>query len=135
MDTVRFPALKPGLLVKEDPDEYDIFLVVKDKSSILLKDICTGDEIYPGPVSYTVVGKKRSEDILVSVMCWGCREDFPMEELKDLLKERSDKRQKTYVCFPNDGSDTYMGIFTSVPVTEDEAYYLYLKSHDRLFGM
>jgi len=35
----------------------------------------------------------------------------------------------------NDGSDSYMGVFTSAPVTDDEGYYLYLACSDRLFGM
>lgn len=128
-----FSELRPGLLVKIDPEEDDLFLIVKSKDQILLKDIRTGEELYPEDIAYMIVGKKRNENIFVSAIHWGCREEFPMEDLKDLLKRRSDSRKKTYVCFPDDGSDSYFGVFTSAPVTDDEAFYLFLKSFDRLF--
>jgi hypothetical protein len=131
---VKSTFLTPGLLVKKDPEEFDLFLVVKNKGQILLKDVHTGEEMYPEDISYMIVGRNRSENILVSIIHWGCREDFPMEDLKELLQKRSDCRLKTYVSFPNDGSDSFLGIFTSTPVSDDEAYYVYLKSADRLFG-
>jgi hypothetical protein len=132
-DLIKYSQLKPGLLVKKPDEDFDVFSVVKNKAELLLKNIFTGDELYPEAVEYVVVGKERNENILVLVMHWGCREEFPMEELEELLKERSDKRKKTYVSFPDDGSDTFMGVFTSQPVTDSEAYYVYLKSHDLLF--
>jgi hypothetical protein len=125
--------LIPGLLVKKDPDEYDMFLVVKYKREVLLRNILTGEELFPEGISYEIVGKKRSDKILVSLMNWGCREEFPMEDLKDLLKGRSDCRKKTYVSFPNDGSDSYTAVFTSRPVTDSEAYYLVLQYRGDLF--
>ena len=133
--TVKAGMLRPGLLVKKDPDEYNTFLVMRDRGEIFLKNICTGDDEFPENISYMIVGKKRSEDIFVRQISWGCREDFPMEDLREILKERSDQRKKTYVCFPDDGSDSYMAVFTSMQVTDDEGYYLLLACSDRLFGM
>jgi len=132
-DLIKYSQLKPGLLVKKPDEDFDIFSVVKNKAEVLLKNISTGDELYPENIKYTVVGKERSENILVSIMHWGCREDFPMEDLKELLEKRSNNRRKTYVSFPDDGSDSFMAVFTCTPVTDSEAYYVYLKSHDLLF--
>jgi len=127
--------LKPGLLVKKYSNDSDIFAVVKGDGQVFLRDVCTGEEEdLEDKHYYIVVGKQRSEDIVVTVMIWDWKEQIPMEDLRSLLKERSNKRKKTYVSFPDDGSDSYMAVFTSRPVNDDEGYYLYLKSTDRLFG-
>ena len=133
-DNITYGQLKPGLLIKNSPQDSDIFLVVKNKKEITIRNISTGDDFYPEAIEYIVVGKERNENILISMISWGCREEFPMEHLKDLLEEQSNNRRKTYVSFPDDGSDSYMAVFTSIFVTDAEAYYLFLKSHGYLFG-
>ena len=130
---VSFLDLKSGMLLKESWGSLDIFLVVKDKAEVILRNISTG-EYHVENKTYCLVGKERNEKILALVLSWGCREPFPTEEFQEILRTRSDNRKKTYVCFPDDGSDSYMAVFTSISITDAEAYYLYLKSHGYLFG-
>jgi hypothetical protein len=126
--------LKPGMLVKHHGYDDFIYIVIKKGREIVLKDIIEGYELYPESAKYEVVGKQRSQKVCISSFWFDCNdfEDF-MEDLKDLLKTQSNARKKTYVSFPDDGSSSYLAVFTSIPVNDNEAYYLHIKANPALY--